>query len=53
MKYQQITSGERYIMAALRKQGFSIIAIANSLGRNRSSIYRELDRNSCHHIDGS
>lgn len=53
MKYQQITSEERYILAALRKQGLSVAAIAKHLNRHRSSIYRELSRNSCHHIDGA
>ncbi|WP_346838697.1 IS30 family transposase [Microbulbifer sp. SAOS-129_SWC] len=53
MKYQQITSEERYILAALRKQGFSVVAIAKNLDRHRSTIYREINRNSCHHIDGS
>ena len=53
MTYQQITSEERYILAALRKQGFSVIVIAKHLNRHRSSIYRELSRNSCHHIDGA
>ncbi|MCW9048325.1 MAG: IS30 family transposase, partial [Gammaproteobacteria bacterium] len=53
MKYKQITSHERYIMAALKTQGFSIKAIAEHLGRHRSSIYREFNRNSCYHIDGS
>lgn len=53
MKYTQITSHERHIIAALKKQGLSVIAIANNLGRHRSSVYRELNRNSCFHIDGS
>lgn len=33
-------------------QGLSVPQIATHLGRHRSSINRELDRNSCHHIDG-
>ena len=53
MKYKQITSHERYIIAALKKQGLSVNAIAKNLNRHRSSIYRELNRNSCYHIDGS
>ena len=53
MMYQQITSHEGYIMAALRKQGLSVTAIADHMGRHRSTIYRELKRNSCHHIDGA
>lgn len=52
MKYTQITSHERYIIAAFKKQGFSVKEIANNLGRHRSSIYRELNRNSCFLIDG-
>lgn len=52
MKYKQITLDERYIMSVLRKQGFSIKAIADHLGRHRSSIYREFNRNSCYHVDG-
>lgn len=53
MTYQQITSEERYILAALRTQGFSVPAIAQHLNRHRSTIYREINRNSCHHIDGA
>lgn len=53
MTYQQLASHERYILAALKKQGLSTSQIAQQLGRHRSSIYRELQRNSCHHIDGS
>jgi len=52
MKYQQITSHERYIISALKKQGLSVSQIAECMGRHRSSIYRELKRNRCHHIDG-
>lgn len=53
MTYQQITAEERYTLSTLRKQGFSVAAIASAIGRHRSTIYRELQRNSCHHIDGS
>lgn len=53
MKYKQITSEDRYILSTLRKQGLSIAQIAKHLNRHRSTIYRELDRNSCHHIDGA
>ena len=52
MMYKQITSHERYIISALRKQGLSVNQIATHLCRHRSTIYRELKRNSCHHIDG-
>lgn len=52
MKYQQITSEDRYIISTLRKQGLSAPQIAANMGRHRSTINRELKRNSCHHIDG-
>lgn len=45
MSYQQITSHERYILAAFRKQGLSIATMANLLGRHRSTIDREIKRN--------
>lgn len=46
MTYRQITSEERYILATLRKQGFNQSEIARELGRHRSTICRELQRNS-------
>jgi IS30 family transposase len=46
MTYRQITSAERYILATLRKQGFKQAQIARELGRHRSTIGRELQRNS-------
>ncbi len=45
MKYQQITQEERYIISALRKEGRSPTQIAKHLGKHRSSVYRELKRN--------
>ena len=45
-KYSQITEHERYQILANRKAGFSISQIADELGRNKSSIQRELKRNS-------
>lgn len=45
MKYHQITSGERYAIAALRKRGLSIREIARELGRAHTTISRELRRN--------
>lgn len=45
MTYHQITSEERYIISALKKEGLNQAAIARHLGRNRSSISRELRRN--------
>jgi IS30 family transposase len=46
MKYRQLTSGERYELSALRKQGLTPAAIARALGRHRSTITREIRRNS-------
>lgn len=44
--YRQLTPGERYALSALRKQGSSQAEIARSLGRHRSTISREVRRNS-------
>ncbi|MCK5650034.1 MAG: IS30 family transposase, partial [Gemmatimonadetes bacterium] len=44
-RYHQLTSGERYALSALRRQGFSQANIARSLGRHRSTVSRELRRN--------
>lgn len=46
MKYHQLTSAERYQLSALRKQGLCSAAIARALGRHRSTITREIARNS-------
>ena len=45
MTYHQLTSGERYMLSALRKQGCAPAQIARQLGRHRSTIGRELRRN--------
>lgn len=45
MQYRQITSGERYAIAALRRQGLPVRAIARDLGRAPSTISREVARN--------
>ncbi|TAA47261.1 IS30 family transposase [Corallincola spongiicola] len=47
MNYQQLTENERYMLSALRKQGLNNSQIANALGRHRSTISREIARNSC------
>lgn len=52
MTYHQITSEERYTIAALRREGFSFAQIGRRLGRHRSTISRELSRNASAH-DGS
>ena len=43
--YHQLTSEERYALATLRRQGLGPAAIARTLGRHRSTIYREIERN--------
>lgn len=46
-KYTQITLDERYTIYHERKQGKSCATIAQLLGRDRSTISRELKRNRC------
>lgn len=46
MAYHQITSEERYTIAALRREGLSPSQVARRLGRHRSTISREVKRNS-------
>lgn len=45
MTYRQITSEQRYMLAALRMQGLRASQIADHLGCHRSTIGRELKRN--------
>lgn len=45
MSYSQITFGERYAIGALLAAGFTQAAIADILQRHRSTISRELRRN--------
>jgi IS30 family transposase len=45
MQYHQITSGERYAIAALHRQGHSLRTIAHDLRRAPSTVSRELRRN--------
>ena len=51
MAYHQITSEERYTIGALRGEGLCPSEIARRLGRHRSTISRELRRNSSR-LDG-
>lgn len=44
-RYNQLTSGERYALAALKRQGFTKAEMARVLGRHPSTIGRELRRN--------
>src|SRR3954471_24985763 len=46
MTYRQLSPEERYMLAALRKQGLNKSQIARLLGRHRSTVGRELRRNS-------
>jgi len=45
MKYKQLGEQERYDMCAMRMSRWRISQIAASLGRHRSTVYRELKRN--------
>ena len=45
MMYRQITFEERYTLGLLRQRGLSRAAIARVLGRHRSTIGREVQRN--------
>lgn len=53
MRYEQLTSEERVVLSTLKLQGLSMQKIADHMGRHRSTLYRELARNRCFHIDGS
>src|SRR3989442_3488970 len=48
MMYRQITFAERYTPGVRRRGGLSPAAIARTLGRHRSTILREVRRNSAH-----
>ncbi|MDP0561717.1 MAG: helix-turn-helix domain-containing protein [Candidatus Endonucleobacter sp. (ex Gigantidas childressi)] len=49
MKYQQLTEGDRYMIVALKWQGLSFTDIATAIGKHRSTIYQEFQRNTCWH----
>jgi transposase, IS30 family len=51
--YSQLTESERYTLGVLKREGRSIRGIALALGRQASTISRELKRNSCHRTDGA
>src|ERR671912_2092479 len=46
MTYRQLSPAERYMLAALRRQGLNQAEIARLLGRHRSTVCREVRRNS-------
>jgi transposase, IS30 family len=52
MRYRQLTTEERYRIAAARRQGLHQAAIARELGRSRSTVCREIGRNSARYDDG-
>src|ERR1035438_905025 len=45
MKYHRLSTEERYDIAAMRRQGLQVAAMAKHLGRHRSTLYREVKRN--------
>jgi transposase, IS30 family len=53
MKYQQLTLEERVLISHLLGQGFNQAEVARQLGRHRSTISRELNRNRCCRSDQS
>lgn len=53
MRYVQLTYEERVMLSTLRQQGLSVREIAGKLGRHFSTVYREIQRNSCTHMDGA
>lgn len=52
MTHSQLTYEERIVFSTLKQQGLSIRAIATQMGRHFSTLYRELERNSCYVTDG-
>lgn len=52
MRYRQLTTDERYRIAAARRQGLNQAAIARELGRAPSTICREIARNSARYDGG-
>ena len=49
MEYCQLTQAERYSIASMRRQKLTAAQIALRLGRHRSTIYREVERNKTTH----
>ena len=46
VSYQQLTGGQRDQISVLRTQSMSVSAMARAIGVHRSTLYRELRRNS-------
>jgi len=53
MSYRQLTYEERVTLSTLSQQGLSVRAIARTMKRHHSALYRELDRNRCDVTDGA
>ena len=53
MTYRQLTQEERYMIGQLRRQGCRPGEIAQLMGRSRSTIWREVERNRCQKNDGA
>ncbi|MEX2396218.1 MAG: helix-turn-helix domain-containing protein, partial [Balneolales bacterium] len=51
--YRQLTLEDRVLISHLRWQGLSYAEVASQMGRHRSTIDREFERNSCYSTDGS
>lgn len=51
--YRQLTQEERYMIGQLRRQGCTLGQMAKLMGRSRSTIWREIQRNACHNNDGA
>lgn len=49
MRYHRLSTEERYEIAAMRRQGMRVAAMAEHLGRHRSTLYREVKRNRSAH----
>jgi IS30 family transposase len=45
MMYHQLTSDERYTISKLRIAGYGAGRIGEIMGRHRSTIHREFERN--------
>ena len=53
MKCRQLALEERALIAHLSKQGMNLAEIGRQMGRHRSTIGRDLTRNTCHGYDSS
>lgn len=53
MKYQQLTYEERITLSTLSQQGLSVRAIAITMERHPSTLYREFKRNRCYVTDSA